>query len=130
MHRALGWTYVVSILVGVVPPGLYLAIYARGGFAGRFGFVVLGTALLYTTWRGMELVRRRDFRGHVPWMLRSYAMAASAVSFRVFYLALDALGFDALDSDGEYVLAIWSSFFVNLLLAECVIALRQKGTLT
>ena len=124
LHRVLGWAYVSSVLGLVVPAGLYLALYAKGGFAGRLGFVVLGVALLYTTVRGVQHVRRRDFRGHVAWMLRSYAMASSAVSFRAFYLGLHLLGF------GEtYVVSIWLSFVVNLCLAELVIGLRRKGVL-
>ncbi len=122
LHRFLGWTYVLSVLVLVAPPGLYLAIFAKGGMAGRFGFIVLGAALFYTTWRGLEHVRSRDFRGHAAWMVRSYAMAASALTFRVFYLAFYAAGVGS-----EYVTAIWLSFFVNLFAAELLIFRQRKG---
>jgi hypothetical protein len=122
LHRVLGWTYVLSVLVLTAPAGLYLAIFAKGGMAGRFGFIVLGAALFYTTWRGLEHVRARDFRGHAAWMIRSYAMAASALTFRVFYLALYAAGVGS-----EYVIAIWLSFFVNLFAAELLIRRPRKG---
>lgn len=133
VHRALGWTYVVSTLGLVVPAGLYMALYAKGGFAGRFGFLAIGFTLLYTTWRGVQRVRARDFKRHIAWMLRSYAMAASAITFRVFYLALYAL-----EIPGEYVLGIWMSFLVNAAVAEWLVhrmsprspSLLRKGALS
>lgn len=122
MHRALGWTYVVSVLGLTAPAGLYMAIFAKGGMPGRVGFILLGVALFYTTWRGLERVRARDFRGHVAWMIRSYAMASSALTFRVFFLLLHAAGVGS-----AYVTAIWLSFVVNLLAAELIILRRRKG---
>ncbi len=122
LHRALGWTYVLSVLGLAAPAGLYMAVFAKGGMAGRLGFIVLGVVFFYTTWRGLERVRARDFRGHAAWMIRSYAMASSALTFRVFYLALHAAGVD-----GEYVIAIWLSFVVNALAAEAIVARKRKG---
>ena len=122
VHRVLGYAYVISVLGLVVPAGLYMSLYAKGGFWGRFGFLAIGFTLLYTTWRGFERVRNRDFKNHKAWMIRSYAMAASAISFRVFYLGLYAL-----EIPNEYVLGIWMSFLVNAAIAECFIS-RRKGT--
>ena len=122
VHRALGWTYVVSTLVLTAPAGLYMAIFAKGGMPGRVGFIVLGVALLYTTWRGLERVLARDFRGHVAWMIRSYAMASSALTFRVFYVLLTVVRVDA-----AYVIAIWLSFVANLLVAEWIVLRRTRG---
>ena len=127
LHRILGYTYVSSVLVFVVPAGLYLSLHAKGGLPGRLGFLTIGFALLYTTWRGLERVRAGDFRGHVAWMVRSYAMAASALSFRVFYVGLYAL-----DIPNEYVLGIWMSLFVNAAVAEWILHSkhpRSKGAL-
>lgn len=124
LHRALGWTYVVSVLGFTVPAGLYLAIFAKGGMPGRFGFILLGVALFYTTWRGLERVRAGDFRGHVPWMVRSFALTLSAISFRIFYLALYVAGVA-----GEYVLALWLSLVFNVVAAELILLRRRKGAL-
>ena len=125
VHRFLGWSYVLSVLVFTVPAGLYLALFAKGGVPGRVGFILLGIALLYTTWRGLERVRARDFRGHVPWMIRSYAMAASALTFRIFYLLLSVAG-----EGSAYVISIWLSLLVNLGVAELLIARRRTGATT
>ncbi|MDA1195732.1 MAG: DUF2306 domain-containing protein [Planctomycetota bacterium] len=121
LHRALGWTYVVSVLGFAAPTGMYLAIFAKGGMAGRLGFIVLGAVFFYTTWRGLERVRARDFRGHAAWMIRSYAMAASALTFRVFHLLLFVLGVQH-----EYELSIWLSFVVNLAAAELFLFWRAR----
>lgn len=122
VHKALGWTYVVSVLGLTAPAGLYMAIFAKGGMPGRIGFILLGVALVYTTWRGLQYVLARDFRGHVDWMIRSYAMAASALTFRVFYVLLFLAGVE-----GEYVIAIWLSLVVNLLAAELIVWRRHRG---
>lgn len=125
VHRFLGWSYVVSVLGFTVPAGLYLALFAKGGVPGRLGFILLGIALLYTTWRGLERVLAKDFRGHAAWMIRSYAMAASALTFRVFYVLL-SVG----RVDDAYVISIWLSLIVNLIGAEAVIARKRKGATT
>jgi len=122
LHRGLGYTYVISVLGLVVPAGLYMSLFAKGGFWGRLGFLAIGFTLLYTTWRGFERVRARDFKRHQAWMIRSYAMVASAISFRVFYLGLYAL-----EIPNEYVLGIWMSLLVNAALAELCIR-QRKGT--
>lgn len=124
IHRVLGWTYVVSVLLLVVPPGLYLALHAGGGLVGRVGFLVNGFLLMHTTWRGLTHVRARDFKGHVVWMVRSWAMAATALSFRALFILYDVLGLAS-----AYPLAIWSSVLLNAALAE-VYLLRRRAPST
>ena len=125
VHRALGWTYVVSVLAFAAPAGLYMAVFAKGGIPGRLGFILLGVLLFHATWRGLERVRARDFRGHVAWMIRSYAMASSALTFRVFYVLLSVARVE-----DAYVFSIWLSLVVNLIGAELVIARKRKGATT
>lgn len=117
VHRALGWTYVSAVLVGVVPTGLFLAATAKGGAAGAAGFVVTGVALGFTTARGLREVLRRDFVAHRAWMVRSYAMAATALVFRVVHLLAEAA---ALPS--AYVTSVWASYAVCALAAEAGVA--------
>jgi hypothetical protein len=123
VHQALGWTYVATVLAVVVPPGLYLALYAKGGLGGKLGFVLTGVLLFHATWRGLERVLAHDFKGHVAWMLRSYGLAASAITFRLIYLGLFWAGFGT-----QYVAAIWLSLLVNVLAVEAFLLWKRKGT--
>ncbi|MCA9315834.1 MAG: DUF2306 domain-containing protein [Planctomycetes bacterium] len=115
-HRALGWTYVLSVLVLVAPTGLWLAPTAKGGFAGQSGFAVTGLYLFGTTALGLREVLRRDFVAHRAWMVRSYALAASALSFRVLFVALEIARVPH-----AYVIGVWASFGLDLVVAELVI---------
>ena len=122
LHRAIGWTYVATVLAVVVPPGLYLALHAKGGLGGKVGFIVTGVLLFHATWRGLERVLAQDFKGHVAWMLRSYGLAASAITFRLIYLGLFWAGFGT-----QYVAAIWLSLLVNILAVEAFLLWKRKG---
>jgi hypothetical protein len=117
VHRALGWTYVGSALALVVPTGLYLAPTAKGGVAGPAGFVLIGASLLVTTGAGLREVLRRDFVAHRAWMVRSYAMAASALSFRVVHVVLGALAVPR-----AYEIGVWASWGVGVVAAEAFLS--------
>ena len=122
LHQAIGWTYVGTVMALVVPPGLYLALHAKGGLGGKVGFIVTGVLLFHATWRGLERVLAKDFKGHVAWMLRSYGLAASAITFRLIYLGLFWAGFGT-----QYVAAIWLSLLVNILAVEAFLLWKRKG---
>lgn len=120
LHRALGWAYVSSVLVLLAPTGVYLSVFAKGGIPGRLGFLLQGVALLAVTWRGLERIRVRDFKGHVAWMVRSYALVATALTFRVLHLLLYQL-----EVGNEYVLGIWLSMVINITIAESLLLWRR-----
>lgn len=125
-HRAVGKLYCFCTLFWAAPSGLLLAIAAKGGALGVSGFLALGLAWSGTTWLGLAAVWQRRMREHVAWMCRSYALAHSAISFRVFYIALDQLGC----ADGDaYVGALWLSLLASLALGELLIWLtRARAT--
>lgn len=122
-HKILGWIYVVSVLLLLVPAGLAMSLYAKGGLAGQVGFLAIGFGTLHVTWQGLKHVLARDFKGHRVWMIRSYALVSSALSFRVFYLGLYVLGVE-----DDYVIALWLSGIVNLAIAEVIVG-RSGATL-
>ena len=75
------------------------------------------------------MVQSRRFVEHVGWMVRSYAWATSALSFRVFHLALDQFGFP---DTTNYVSSIWLSFAVSAiggawLASKSAAILRHSG---
>ncbi len=125
LHRRLGWTYVLSVLCVAAPAGLYLALFAKGGFLGQSGFVLAGLAWFASTWFGLRAIQQRRMAVHLTWMARSYAIAWSAISFRVFQVALYAIGVGA---DTNYVASLWLSLGTSVVLGEWGAA-HLRGTL-
>jgi hypothetical protein len=113
VHRALGWGYVASVLVLLVPGGLALIPFAKGGLVGQSGFLIQGVWLFAVTFAGLRRVLARDFVRHRAWMVRSYAMASSALSFRVLFVAFQAAG-----SARAYEMGIWASLGLSVVLGE------------
>lgn len=120
LHRRLGGIYVHTTLWLVAPTGMYLAIYAKGGRWGAILFSILGVLHFYFTLMGWLRMRgpQPDVRSHAAWMIRSYLMAQSAVSFRVFHLLLMVVGVA-----NFYIHALWMSLVFNLLLAEGLVGI-------
>ena len=115
LHRVLGRAYVMAVLGCGGPAGMYLALRARGGAAGVLGFLVLGVLWIATTARGVQLVLRGEIAAHRRWMLRSYAVALSAVFFRVLFVALPLAG---VGGDASYVVSLWASLAVSVFAGE------------
>jgi uncharacterized membrane protein len=114
-HRVLGRLYVLAVLGCAGPAGLYMALHARGGALGTLGFAVLGALWIATTALGVADVLRGRIASHRRWMVRSYALALSAVFFRVAQLALYALG---AGDDWNYVVSLWLSLALSVYAGE------------
>jgi hypothetical protein len=56
LHRSAGKIYGASVLFLVCPTGFHLALYAKGGFFGKLGFLTLAFAAFYTTFAGWRAV--------------------------------------------------------------------------
>ncbi len=112
LHRWLGRSYYWAVLGQAVPGGLILAPWAKGGTAGVMGFLLLGLLWLGTTGLGLVEIRRRRIGRHARWMLRSYALAVSALVFRLLQLGF-FLGV-GLDDHTNYILSLWLSLLLSL----------------
>lgn len=125
IHRIAGRVYGASVLFFVCPTGFHLALYAKGGFFGKLGFLTLAVAAFHTTIKGWRSVLppHRDMAAHRVWMTRSFALAASAVTFRIYH-TLGYLG--GLEPDPNYVASLWLSILGNLAAAEILIH-REKA---
>lgn len=118
LHRWLGRIYVGSILLVLSPTGFYLAFFAHGGPAGVAGFLLLGVLTTVSTWKGWIAMRRGRTREHIIWMVRSFAMATSAISFRLVHVALQ---FTPIDPDRGFLIALYASIAGNALVAELLL---------
>jgi uncharacterized membrane protein len=127
LHRAIGKLYVYSTLAIVCPTGIYLALYAKGGLVTQVGFVLQGILLYYFTWRGLQAILKGQIQEHRRMMVRSYAVAAVVISFRVLHIVFFLINVRYQDN---YALSQWLGLTGNILLAEILLISRNSFTKT
>lgn len=118
LHRAIGKVYVTAVLLSALS-GYYIALYATGGAMARWGFAGMSTAWLITTITAFLYIRRKKITKHQQWMIRSYAVTFTGVTFRL-WLPLLIFAFD-LPFLEAYPINAWISWVANILLAEYLI---------
>jgi len=122
LHRRLGRIYGTAVLGCAGPAGIFLAVYAKGGLAGQSAFLILGLLWWGVTARGVQTIVAGRAAAHRRWMIRSYSLALSAVTFRVYHLAFFWAG---LANEPNYVLSLWLSLATSLIGGE--IFLRRSA---
>jgi Predicted membrane protein (DUF2306) len=123
IHRISGKIYVFVVLFLGAPTGLYMSFFAKGSFWERALFMFMAGWWFITTLYGLTTIHKRNVVAHKIWMMRSYAMAMTAVSFRVFHLVFYILGWDHLEN---YEISLWISVIGNMLFAEWIIYRQSK----
>lgn len=127
IHILSGKIYVFVVLLIGAPSGLYMTYFAKGGYAERGAFLAMAIFWFYTTYKGfVTAARDKNFVAHKYWMIRSYAMALTAVTFRVYHILFAEVG---MSSFHNYSLSLWISIIGNWLVAEFVIYLQAKNYL-
>jgi hypothetical protein len=114
VHRWIGRAYVAAVVIS----GVAAYPVAFGTFAGPIasaGFALMATAWLGTTLIAWRAVRERRYAAHRRWMIRSFALALSAVTLRLALVVPVQLQLDFMPM---YRVTSWASWIVNLLLAE------------
>ncbi|WFB36884.1 DUF2306 domain-containing protein [Kiritimatiellota bacterium B12222] len=124
VHAGLGILYALSTLGVMLPTGIWLSFYAHGGWIGRLGFLITGSGMFVATILGLWALRDLQIVSHRHWMMRSYALALSALSFRIVYVTGYTLG---LSYEVNYPLSTWLSTVINLVVVEIMI--RRSATL-
>ena len=127
-HERIGKLYVWVTVLFVCPTGMYLALYAKGGLVTQTGFMIQGILLMGFTWQGYQAILRKDKTAHVQFMIRSYAVAAVVLTFRICHIVFF---FWSVPYKDNYAISQWLGLTVNLLVAEVIIALigtRHKHT--
>lgn len=126
-HKKIGLLYVwISILI-IAPTGMYLALYANGGFLAQSGFLAQGILLSLFTYKGYKAIQEKNTSDHIQWMIRSYAIVTAVLSFRIFHIIFF---FTSIPYEDIYGLSQWLSILVNLLLAEFIIAITINSKKT
>jgi uncharacterized membrane protein len=122
-HRATGRIYVAACAVAA-PSGFVLALGSTAGPVAGFGFAIPAILCALFTYLGCRAVVERRFQDHADWMLRSYAVIATAITLRLLIPAAAFLDFDFL---AAYRVNSWLAWIMNLVLVEYSIR-RNRGS--
>jgi hypothetical protein len=123
IHVWSGRIYVFVVLLLGAPTGMYMSFFAKGGGAEKALFMFMAISWFFFTFKGFITILQKNVLAHKNWMIRSYAMALTAVTFRVYYLILYLLN---VELTRNYEVSLWISVVGNLLVAELVILSKAK----
>jgi uncharacterized membrane protein len=128
LHRMLGKIYVFLVLFISAPSGFIMAIFANGGVLAKISFAVISILWWVFTFRAYQFVRRKNFKLHLAYMYRSYALTLTAITLRTYVLILPH--FIHLHAKEMYTLVAYLSWIPNLIIAELLIRKwKLKGSL-
>lgn len=119
LHRWSGWLYAVSVIAFAAPSGFVMGIHANGGWPSQLAFCILGGLWLIFTILAVKRAAQGDFEAHRAWMIRSFALALSAITLRAWKWILVGL-FHPRPMD-VYMLIAWLGWTLNLIVAEIII---------
>ncbi|CAN5429044.1 hypothetical protein BH09BAC5_BH09BAC5_23460 [soil metagenome] len=128
IHVYAGKIYVFVVLLIGAPSGFYMTFFAEGGVGERICFMLMAIFWFYSTLRGFKAAAYdKNFLSHKYWMMRSYAMALTAVTFRIYHIAFDRMGLAHFDN---YSISLWISVFGNALVCEAIIFSQSRKYLS
>lgn len=122
-HRNTGKIYIFLILLFAAPSGIYMGVFANGGFLSKISFVILGSLWWFSTFKAYQLARQRKFKEHKQWMWRSFALTISAVTLRMWKVIIVYL-FHPNPMDVYQIIA-WLGWVPNILLIEYLITKKH-----
>lgn len=126
LHRWLGRLTGVVLLLGVVPAGFYLSLFARGGILSTIGFMLTGAITAVAMVRAITSARSRDLRTHRKMTMHVLAQLSVAVTSRTILYGFAAHDYD---SDALYIAALWGPVLLSALAVEWALA-RHRPTPT
>ena len=125
LHRWMGRTYVVGVLLGGLG-ALAMATISQYGLPTHVGFGLLAVLWLFSTAMAYRYIRAGQQAMHRRWMIRSYALTFAAVTLRV-YLPLSQVA--GIPFEPVYQTISWFCWVPNLIVAEWVILRQRAGAL-
>ena len=127
IHIISGKIYVFVVLLIGAPSGFYMTFFAKGGYWERACFMFMAIFWFYSTYKGfVAAAREKNFLSHKFWMIRSYSMALTAVTFRVYHIVFFMSG---MNDFSNYSLSLWISVLGNALIAEAIILSKSRNYL-
>lgn len=121
IHRISGYTYIFILLLISGPGAIVMSIHANGGIYAQTSFLIQSILWYVTTILAWYFATKKKFNLHSEWMVRSYALTLGAISLRLFVVIFGMLNIDELRPKHVYIIVSWSSWVVNLIIAELII---------
>ncbi len=126
IHVYMGKLYVFVVIFIGAPTGMYMSFFAKGSVFERSLFMFMAAYWFYTTLKGLQAIKSRNIISHKNWMIRSYSMAMTAVTFRIYHIFFYYFGVDHLHN---YEVSLWISVLGNMLVAEYFIYRKSRSYL-
>jgi len=121
IHRLVGKVYIIAVLLSSVS-GLIAAYYATGGWIAKTGFAGMSIAWFICTYIAYKAIRNKNIQQHERWMIRSYAVTFTGVTFRLWMpFLIIAFQLEFLEA---YPIDAWISWISNLFVAQLIIRKR------
>src|SRR5215470_6269010 len=117
-HRWLGRIVGTLVLFVLVPSGLYLSLFAKGGLPSTLGFMLSGVIVAVAMVQGVRTARARRFVEHRRWVLHVLAQMSVAVTSRAMLFAFDAA---AVDEQLAYLISLWVPVIGSFALIELLL---------
>lgn len=128
VHKKMGWIYITITLFLSGPSGFIIGFYANGGWTSQIAFMILAVLWIVFTAISLYKVLKKDFVSHQIWMLRSFALALSAITLRAWkYILVFCFHPKPMD---VYQIVAWLGWTLNLLIAEIIIFKTIKNEKT
>lgn len=124
MHRLLGYLYVITVLLFSSTTGFIMGLHANGGLVAILFFTILAMLWGWFTFKALIAAKAKDFTAHKNYMIRSYALALSAITLRLWKVVL-VYFFQPAPMD-VYVIIAGLGWIPNLLVAEYIIYRKTK----
>ena len=102
---------------------MFMSFFAKGSMWEQILFMFMAIIWFYATAKGLQTILQKNVLAHKNWMMRSYAMAMTAVTFRVYHLFFYYMGWSHLEN---YEISLWISVIGNILFAEFFIYIKNK----
>ncbi len=126
IHVWSGRIYVTVVMLIGAPTGLYMSFFAKGSYWERSLFMFMAVYWFLATVKGLQMILKKNVLAHKFWMIRSYCMAMTAVTFRVYHIFFFYIGWGHLEN---YEISLWISVVGNILAAEYLIWRRSRSYL-
>lgn len=123
IHRISGYIYIVVLIFITGPAAFLMSLWANGSYPAQISFSVLSCLWILFTFIAYWKIKKGNTRGHIIWMLRSFALTLSAVTLRLYIYLFTSFKVD-LEARELYILVSYISWIPNLLFAQILIWLK------
>lgn len=121
-HRRLGRVYVFAGVLPAGVSGLIIGYQTPFGPVAMVSNVLMASLWLWFTWLAWRAARRRQFRDHRKWMIRSFTLTVSIITNRIWgVVAFLAFSGSVPEAELPGVLAgisTWAGWVVPLLISQ------------